>query len=58
MTAPTVDAILDAAVKRAIRSLRAGLRYQMRIDLLTGGKSAERMLGPDSVRREVVEVTA
>ncbi|WP_181312497.1 hypothetical protein [Nocardioides campestrisoli] len=54
--AANADELLDAAVKRAIRCLERRLPNQFRVELLAGGRSAERLLGRDSVRHEPLVV--
>ena len=54
--AEVADQLLDAAVKRALRSLRRNLPHQFRVELLAGGRSAERLLGRDSVRHQPLVV--
>ena len=42
------DAILQAAVTRALNAHRAGLPNLFRVELLAGVRSAERLLGKES----------
>lgn len=46
--AANADAILQAAVTRALNAHRAGLGTLFRVELLAGVRSAERLLGKDS----------